>query len=120
MFANDRAAGRKYAIDQYEVIQSKYRRASMLIGIYLPTQMDAVHSITVAYNPAMALRQNALPASQNGLPMPDGFRESLGAVTSAVIQAGQNGLNNLTNSARDHAHSPHIVRWPRLPWKRRN
>ena len=119
IFGVDREAGRREALLGYTELTNKYHKASMLVAIYLPNEMDALIKTTASYHPFMETRSIAIDASSRGEAPPEGFSEQISSIAGAVITASYEGIRDLTLAAREQAHAPHIVRWPKLRWRRR-
>lgn len=118
MFGADREAGRQEALAGYKELTTKYHKASMLVAIYLPNEMDALLKTTASYHPFMESRRLALAASDQGGAAPEGFSDHMSSIADAVIIASYEGIRDLTLAARRQAHAPHIVRWPNIDWRR--
>ena len=113
-FGADRSSGRNAANAEWKRAHAQFRRARMLIGIYLPKHVSVlqdVHSSLENYGKQIP---HWMSASLKGDPTPDGMHELIDETCMRIIAAGRDGTTKLITAVSDQANSPFLVRWPPL------
>jgi hypothetical protein len=117
MFRGEREEGREKTSEVWELSRTQFRRARMLIGIYLPEKRHVLGDLYAACNDMITLRPELSKASIANEEMPDHAKEKLTEYGKNIVRVGQASVELLIGAAHSRAHSPFLIRKPTL-WRR--
>lgn len=117
MFSGDREAARAKSTQMWNDTRNQFRRAKVLIGIYLPEKTAVLGRMYAACEGLLDLRKDVINASIAGETMPEGAAAKLTVFGTALVKVSSESIDELIEAAQQRAHTPHLIRWPTLPRK---